>query len=266
MPKIKLPKIGFGTWRLKPKVCKETVSRAIKIGYRMIDTAQAYRNEQPIGKALAESGVPLEEFIIATKVFPLNLTRKRVLKSTRKSLEKLQLEVLDILYVHFPIVTYNAKKTLKAFSELVDQGKVKNIAVSNFSQKLLDEAIAICDKPIVANQVEMHPLLQQKKMLEYLQDHDMYLVAYSPLARGKLNVPELIEVAQKHNASEAQISLAWLMSHENVVPIPKATSKQHQRENFEAVKLKLDSEDIELIDSIKKEKRFLNLPIIGPKW
>ena len=133
--------------------------------------------------------------------------------------------------------------------------------MSNFTIDLLEEALEVCDDTIIANQVEMHPLLKQKEMLQFLKSRNMYLIAYSPLARGYVfRVPELTEIAKKHNVSEAQVSLAWLMTHKNVIPIPKATSHQHIEDNYKARQLTLDSEDIEKIESIQVERRTVNPP------
>lgn len=267
MPDLKLPKIGLGTWKLKSKDCFNSVLKAIEIGYRHIDTAQMYRNEHAVGDAISQETIDRKELIIATKLAIWRLRPGGVLSSTRKSLEKLKLDYVDILYIHWPApIFYRPKKTLKAMSQLVDEGKIKYIAVSNFTPKLIDKALAVCDKPIAANQVEHHPWLRQTEMREYLKEKDIYLVAYSPLARGKaFQIPELTQIAEKHKCSEAQVSLAWIMHH-GAVPIPKGTGEDHVRDNFESLNLTLDAEDIELIDSIQKQKRIVNPPFIRPKW
>ena len=262
MPVLKLPRMGFGTWTLKGTDCTKGVLKALEIGYRLIDTAQIYRNEAQVGAAIVENTVNRKDFILATKIF---IGFSSVPKTVAASLKRLRTDYVDILYVHWPALRYNAKKTLPAFAKLVDEGKVRHIGVSNFGPKLCDEAIAACPKPIQANQIETHPLLQQKEMRDYLKQHDMYHVAYSPLARGHIGeVPEVVEVAKKHNVSPNQVSLAWLM-HYGTIPIPKATSESHIRDNFRARDLKLDTEDVASIDSIKVEKRFVNPPGIAPR-
>ncbi|MHA1323939.1 MAG: aldo/keto reductase [Candidatus Helarchaeota archaeon] len=267
MAELKLPRIGFGTWQLKPKDCINAVLKAIEIGYRHIDTAQMYRNEEAVGKAIQEATIDRKELIIATKLAIWRLRPGSVISSTNKSLKKLGLDYVDLLYIHWPApIFYRPKKTLKAMSKLVDEGKVKHIAVSNFTPKLIDKALEVCDKPIVAAQVEHHPWLRQEELRTYLKEKGMYLVAYSPLARGKVfKIPELTQIAKKHHASEAQVALSWIMQHE-AVPIPKSTTEDHIRDNFEALNLILDPEDIQLIDSIQKQKRLINPPIIRPKW
>jgi 2,5-diketo-D-gluconate reductase B len=261
MQKIALPRIGLGTWdNTDPVQCATSVSVALSIGYRFIDTAQLYKNEEYVGNGIAQANVPREHIVVGTKVWVSNLSYDKVLKSTEESLRKLNLDTIDILYIHWPAGSYNPEETLHAFSELVDQGKVTHIAVSNFTVPLLEEALEICDKQIVANQVEMHPLLKQEEMVKFVQAHEMYLIAYCPLARGEVfDIPELIHIAHKHNVSEAQISLAWLMTYKNVIPIPKAARKAHIKENFSALQVALDREDIEKIESIRTEKRIVNL-------
>lgn len=267
MPPLTLPKIGFGTWQLSPKICTNATLKALEIGYRFIDTAQIYGIEDKVGDAIAENIVDRKEIILATKVWVTNLAPDKVISSTEESLRKLKTDYIDILYIHWPArFAYRKKKTLSAFVQLVEQGKIKYIGVSNFSPALIDKARDFCSKPIIANQIECHPLLQQHSYRKHLKKNDMYLIAYSPLARGQaLNLPEIQQVAEKHKISRSQAILAWLISMGDI-PIPKASSEAHIRENFEAQSIHLDPEDIERIISIKKEKRLINPPILRPKW
>ena len=151
-------------------------------------------------------------------------------------------------------------------ARLVEEGKVRYIGVSNFPRKICDVAIATCSQPILVNQVEHHPLLQQRTLRTYLDAHDIALVAYSPLGRGNLGIiPELTKIAQKYSVSVSQVALAWEIS-DGAIPIPKSSSEAHIADNFGALNLVLDDEDIESIDSMKVQKRFVNPPIIHPKW
>lgn len=267
MPPLELPKIGFGTWQLSQQKCKEATLKALEIGYRFIDTAQIYGNENKVGEAIAEQIVERKEIILATKVWVTNLSPEKVISSTEESLRKLKTNYIDILYIHWPArFAYKKKRTLTAFAQLVDQGKVNYIGVSNFSPALIDKATEFCSKPIIANQIECHPLLQQHNYRNYLKKKDMHLIAYSPLARGQaLILPEIQQVATKHKISPSQAILAWLISMGDI-PIPKGSSEAHIRENFEAQSIHLDPQDIERIISIKMEKRLINPPILRPKW
>jgi diketogulonate reductase-like aldo/keto reductase len=249
--------------------CTEAVAKAIETGYRFIDTAQYYENEKEVGAAIAASGMR-DDLFVATKVWVDRLGYKDVLKSTNVSLKKLGLKSVDLLYVHWPSPpNYKPEETLRAFCELVDLELVRNIGVSNFTPALIDEAIAVCEgygKAIMAVQVEHHPLLQQREMREYLNGKDMDLVAYSPLARRRaLDVPELVQVAEKHGVSTGQVSLAWIIAH-GAIPIPKSAKPEHIEDNFKAQDLALDADDIALIDSIGNERRIIDPEGIAPEW
>jgi 2,5-diketo-D-gluconate reductase B len=252
-----IPKLGLGTWQnTDGDECANSVAYALDLGYEHVDTAQAYGNEEDVGEGLANSEVDREDFFLATKVWIDNLEHDDVLETTQKSLDKLGTEYVDLLYIHWPAREYDPEETLAAFDKLYDEGKIKHVGVSNFEPEHLEEAKELLDAPIYANQVEMHPLLQQDELVEYAQENDITLVAYSPLARGEVfDVPELTEIADKHDASEAQVSLAWLMQKDNVVAIPKATGEDHIEDNYGALTLELDDEDIEKIDNIGTKER-----------
>jgi 2,5-diketo-D-gluconate reductase B len=253
MPPYTLPPIGFGTYDVFDV---EEVLSAIETGYRHLDTGQWYENEDVVGRAIEACDVPREELTVATKVLPSNLAGEDVLASTGESLERLGVETIDLLYVHWPTNAYDPVDTLAAFDRLVEAGDVRYVGVSNFTEAHVEEALAACESTVLANQVEMHPLFQQTALREYVQDLDMYLVAYAPLAQGRVfGVPELVEVAERHDANEAQVSLAWLME-KDVVPIPKATG-DHVRDNYAALELDLDEADVELIDGIDVETRYV---------
>jgi 2,5-diketo-D-gluconate reductase B len=252
-----IPKLGLGTWQNDdPEECRNSVKTALEMGYKHIDTAQAYDNEEDVGRGLDAGEVDREDYFLASKVWIDQLSPENVKKSTRESVEKLGVNSVDLMYIHWPSGDYQPQETLKAFKELIHSGEIKNIGISNFTPEQVDKAMEIAPEHIIANQVEMHPLLQQEELLEKCREHGITLVAYSPLARGKVfDVPEIQEVADKHGVSEAQVSLAWLMQKDGVVAIPKASSEEHIRDNFEALDLELDEEDVEKIDSIEREER-----------
>ncbi|WP_435076025.1 aldo/keto reductase [Halococcus sp. AFM35] len=251
-----MPMLGLGTWENEdPEQCAESVRSALDMGYRHIDTAQAYGNEESVGEGIAQADVPRKEIFLATKVWKSNLNYDDVIHSTTESLDKLDTGAVDLLYTHWPSGEYDPEDTLPAFEELKDRGAIDRIGVSNFEPEHLDEAREVLDEPIFANQVECHPLLQQEELREYCDDHDIELVAYSPLARGKVfEVDELSEVADKHDASEAQVSLAWLRE-KGITAIPKATSDDHIADNWASLGVELDDEDVEKIDDIDERER-----------
>ncbi|WP_458209177.1 aldo/keto reductase [Haladaptatus sp. NG-SE-30] len=256
-----MPMLGLGTYQMDDyDECVESVKMALEIGYRHIDTAEGYENESAVGDAIAESDVPRDDLFVATKVSPDNLDYDHILTSAEESLDRLGLDYVDLLYVHWPTGEYEATDTLKAFAELRDEGLIEEIGVSNFTVDLLEEAVNVAEEPIFANQVEMHPLLPQENLREFCaqDDIDVELVAYSPIARGDVgDVDELQEIAEKHDATPARVSLAWCRE-KDVTTIPKATSREHLRENWLSLGVELDDEDMERIDDIDRAERLVD--------
>ncbi|EMA52747.1 aldo/keto reductase [Halococcus salifodinae DSM 8989] len=248
--------LGLGTWQNEdPEQCVESVRTALEMGYRHIDTAQAYGNEEAVGKGIDQADVPREDVFLATKVWKSSLNYDDVIHTTTESLDKLGVESVDLLYTHWPAEEYDAEDTLPAFAELKDRGDIDRIGVSNFEPEHLDTAREVLDGPIFANQVECHPLLPQDELRTYADDHDIELVAYSPLARGDVfEVDELTDIAAKHDASAAQISLAWLRE-KGVTAIPKATGEDHIEDNWGSLGVDLDDEDVATIDGIDRKDR-----------
>jgi len=265
MTELDLHPLGLGTWQNDdPEECTESVKTALEVGYRNIDTAQGYDNEAAVGRGIAEASVPREEVFLATKVDTGNLSYDDVHESTRESLDKLGTDYLDLLYVHWPIDTYDAPETLRAFQELYDEGLVRHIGVSNFEPEHLDEAREILDAPIFANQVELHPYLQQEELRAYAEEHDHHVVAYSPLARTSVLDDDVLgEIADKHDASIPQVVLAWELDI-GVVTIPKATSAEHIRDNWGAYDVDLDDEDHERITDLDSGQREVDFD--GAPW
>jgi len=255
-----IPKLGLGTWQNEnPNECSNAVKTALEMGYKHIDTAQIYENEEYVGEGLENADVDREDYFLASKVWIDQLSEGDVVPSMEESLEKLGVDKVDLMYIHWPSGEYQPEETLKAMQKLVEGEMAESIGISNFTPAQVDEAMDIAGDHIIANQVEMHPLLQQEELLEKCREHNITLVAYSPLARGEVsNIPELNEIAEKHEVSEAQISLAWLMQKDGVVAIPKATSEEHIEDNFKAQEMELDEEDIEKIESINREERMVD--------
>ncbi|UPV76236.1 aldo/keto reductase [Halorussus limi] len=260
-----MPRLGLGTWEnTDGETCAESVRQALEMGYRHIDTAQAYDNEEYVGQGIADADVDREDVFLATKIWTSNLSYDDVIHTAKESLDKLGVDYVDLLYVHWPANEYDPEDTLPAFDQLHDDGLIENVGVSNFEPRHLDEAREILDAPVFANQVEMHPMLPQDELVEYGRENDVNLVAYSPLARGEVfDVPEIQEVAEKHDASAAQVSLAWLLQRDGVAAIPKASSEDHIRDNWGALDLELDDEDVEKIESIDRRERRVD-PDFGP--
>ncbi|MCU4801995.1 aldo/keto reductase [Halobacteria archaeon HArc-gm2] len=259
MPIDSLPRIGLGTYSDDNREqWRDNVRTALDVGYRHVDTAQVYGNEEYVGQAIAESDVDREDLFLSTKTVHVDVPPEPedTADAIDGCLERLGVDYVDMLYVHWPADNYDPEVVLPAFDEAYEEGKTRNVALSNFSPELLDEAREILDAPIAAHQVECHPLLQQEELREYAVEHDHWLVCYSPLGKGAVfDEPVVGDVAEKHDVSPAQVSLAWLLSKENVTVIPKASSREHMVDNFAARDLELDDEDIQRIDDIDRTYR-----------
>ncbi len=262
----KVPALGFGTWQIEGDECRKAVKNALDIGYRHIDTAQAYENEEYVGEGIQESDVDREDIWLTTKVWRNNLNEDRLKESVKESLEKLQTEYVDLLLIHWPFENMDLEAVLKKMNELVDEGKVKNIGISNFNTDQMDEAVNLSDEPVFTNQVEYHPFLNQDAVLEKCREHGMMLTAYSPLARG--DVPEnktLKEIGERYGKSPVQVTLRWLIQQEDVAAIPKASSPEHQEANFEIFDFELDEDEMEEISELYREDRKID-PGFAPDW
>lgn len=252
-------KLGLGSWDYNDhQTCVESVKTALDLGYRHIDTAQFYGTESWIGDGLAESPVPRDEVFVATKVKPANLAYEDVISSTKASCERLGVEAVDLLYIHWPLGAYDPPETLAAFNDLHADGVINHVGLSNFTPSMLDEAMTHLEPSLFAHQAEMHPLLKQPDLVAHARTHEYWFVAYSPIIRGEVfNIPVLVDLAEKHDATPAQISIAWLLAQDHVATVPKATG-DHIAENWNAQQLDLSSEDMERIAAIDREFRVVS--------
>ena len=262
MPPSDIPRIGLGTWPLTGEECVDAVETALELGYRHLDTAQMYENEVEVGEGLVASGVPREDVFVATKINHRSLpagTYEDVMAAVDESLDRLGLDTLDVLYVHWPVGDYDPDETLRAFDDLYAAGTIDHVGLSNCTPAILEEAIEHLESPLLAHQVEMHPLLKQEELHRIAVREDHWLVAYSPLAHGGiLEAPEIREIARAHGIRPAQVSLAWLTGKENVAAIPNSSSPAHLRENLSSLEVSLDPGAIARIDAIEREDRFLD--------
>jgi len=263
---VEIPEIGLGTYKLFGKECKKVVADALSIGYRHIDTAQMYKNEKEIGDAIHYANVPREEVFLTTKIWHTNLAHDDVLQALEESLLNLQTSYVDLLMIHWPNDKYPLEKTLEAMLVLRDQGKAMNIGVCNFPLSLTKEVLEEHRVPIFSNQVEFHPFLEQFDLLEYSYDNDFLITAYSPLAQGRVAENQTLqEIGAEYGKSASQVALRWLIEQENVIAIPKASSRQHLEENIDIFDFQLEDEHFEAIDNLEKSTRFVN-PSFAPEW
>jgi len=251
-----IPVLGLGTWLLTGKKCEEAVKKALEMGYRHIDTAEIYENQKEIGRAIQTFS--RSELFITSKIWKTNLRFKDVLRACESTLRDLNISYLDLYLVHWPVPEIPLEETFRAMKVLCEEGKVRTIGVSNFDIPLLEQALEVEEIPVCVNQVEFHPLLYQKELLEFCKKHDIVLIAYSPLARRRIMENKTIkELAEKYGKTPAQISLKWILQ-KGAVPIPKASSEEHLRENMNLFDWKLSRNDINKIDSIGIKKRIVD--------
>jgi diketogulonate reductase-like aldo/keto reductase len=255
-----IPALGLGTWQLSDKQAYDAVATALEEGYRHVDTAQLYDNEWAVGRAIADSDVPREDIFLTTKVDPTNRTRTAIESSVTESLSKLGVEQVDLLLIHWPNPLANLDTVMTTLSDLQERGQTRNIGVSNFGVDRLDRAREATHVPVATNQVLFHPFYPQRELLEYCQSNDVILTAYSPLAEGAvLSDDVLIDIGRRYDASPAQVALRWATQHENVVAIPKSTSREHLAENLASFEFTLSAAEHDRITrpSLAKTARLM---------
>lgn len=248
----RIPTLGVGTWQNTGRRCRETVQEALDLGYRHIDTAQAYENEEAVGAGIAAADVPRDEIFLTTKLWRSNLRASAVKSSVRASLARLGVDAVDLLLIHWPHPRVPLSETLGAMSELKADGLVQHLGVSNFTASQLTDAIELVDVPIVTNQVLYHPYKDQSRLLEVCRANDIALTAYSPLARGAvLDDPVLDRIGQHYGKSPVQVALRWLLQQSGVMAIPKASSRDHLAENIEIFDFSLTETEMEEIHGLQ---------------
>jgi 2,5-diketo-D-gluconate reductase B len=263
-----MPHIGAGTFRLQGQTAIDSVTNALDLGYRHIDTAQIYGNEAAVGQALAASGVPRAEVFVTAKIWTEHLAADALIPSLKESLHKLRLEQLDLTLIHWPSPNgvVPVAESMAALLEARGQGLTRAIGVSNFTIPLMQEAIdAVGAANIATNQVELHPYLQNRAVAAFAREHGIALTAYMPLAYGKvLTDPVIGATAARLRATPAQVTLAWLLARGHTV-IPSSTRRENLASNLAARELMLDVDDLAAIDALERGERLVS-PDFGPQW
>jgi 2,5-diketo-D-gluconate reductase B len=263
---LRMPKLGLGTWQMSGAQCVQAVQSALGKGYRHIDTAEMYNNEEAVGEALAAGPVPREEIHITSKVWHEHLAPDAMRRAIETSLRKLRTDYVDLYLIHWPSPSMDLPKAIETLVSLKEAGQARQIGVSNFTVALMRRAVEEVGAPIVCNQVEYHLFLDQSKVLDYARAHGIAVTAYCPLARGKLDEhPEIAGIARKHGASPQQVALKWLLDQDAVSAIPKAAREASQQANWDAQTLMLDDADRAVIAHLAKTERIVN-PAFAPAW
>jgi 2,5-diketo-D-gluconate reductase B len=260
----RVPVLGFGTWLISQADAAEAVRDALEIGYRHIDTARAYENEREVGRGIVDSGVPRDEIFLTTKVPHTDAAPDLVERDAEESLERLGVDHVDLLLLHWPNPDVPLEQTLKAFTKVRDDGRTRQIGVSNFPAGMLRQAIELA--PIFNDQVEYHPFLSQERVLNVGRENDVLVTAYSPLAHGRVpKDPTLQRIGAAHGKTAGQVALRWLLDQPLVSPIPKASSHERRQENFEVFDFELTPEERAEIDALPKDVRTADPPW-APDW
>jgi 2,5-diketo-D-gluconate reductase B len=263
---IGLPRLGLGTFRLQGDACRAAVESALGLGYRHIDTAEMYGNEDEVGAAIAAARVARKDLHVTTKVWHENLASDAIRRALDTSLKKLKLDQVDLYLVHWPAKNMNLPAIFETLLKLKEEGRTRAIGVANFTTALLKTVVEEIKAPIACNQIEYHVMLDQTSVRSYLAAKSIPLVAYCPLAQGRAASDEtLMAIGRKHGASAAQVALKWLLDQDGVAAIPKASRAESQQANLDALKLRLDDEDRKAIAALPKNQRLVN-PGFAPAW
>jgi len=262
----RIPAIGLGTWDLRGDVCARIVAHALKSGYRHVDTAQMYGNEAAVAEGLRASGVARDAVFLTSKVWPDHF---RADDFARAAAERAEIfgGPLDLLLLHWPNAAVPLAETIGALVKAKRDGLTRHIGVSNFTTRLVNAAVTLADEPLVANQVEFHPLLDQTTIIACCRGHGMAVTAYRPIARGTLgDEPVVLEIAHRHGKSPTQVALRWLIQQDGVAAIPRSSRPEHVDENLVVDDFALSAEEMAAItDLTARNQRFVNTAF-SPDW
>ena len=262
----RIPAIGLGTWELRGRTCARIVEQALKLGYRHIDTAQIYENEREVGEGLRASSVRRDELFVTTKIWTNHFAPNDLERSTRESLARLRLSEVDLLLLHWPNPQVPLAETLGALARVRELGMCRHIGVSNFTVALIEEATAICAEPLACDQVEYHPYLDQTKVLQACARSGMAVVAYSPIAKGRIRSDQVLaRIGHAYGKTAAQVCLRWLVQ-QNVAAIPRTSKIERLSENIDIFGFELSEQEMEQIAQMGSARGRLTDFGFAPKW
>lgn len=264
-----IPAFGLGTFRLQDDVVIHSVKTALELGYRTIDTAQIYENEAAVGQAIAESCVARGDLFVTTKIWIENLSAEKLIPSLKESLTKLRTDYVDLTLIHWPSPgsAVSVKESMLALMAAKEAGLTRQIGISNFPIALMQEAIdAVGVENIATNQIELHPFLQNRQVVDFAEKNGLHITSYMTLAYGEALKDEVINtIAQKHKATPAQVVLAWAMKLGYAV-IPSSTKRENLASNMTAVDLQLDDQDMANIAALDRQQRLVSPEGLAPDW
>ena len=227
----RIPLVGLGTWELRGRVCSRVVEQALRLGYRHVDTAQIYDNEREVGDGLRASGVRRDEVFVTTKIWPAHFAPLELERAAREGLMRLRLSEVDLLLLHWPNPQIPLAETLGALCKVKRDGLARHIGVSNFTVALIEQAVRLSSAPLVCDQVECHPFLDQTKVIAACRAHGLAVVAYSPIARGKIRNNDVLDrIGRGHGKTAAQVCLRYLVQ-QDIVVIPRTSKVERLSEN-----------------------------------
>ena len=264
----RIPLIGLGTWDLRGRACARLVEQALRLGYRHVDTAEMYDNEREVGEGLRASGVKREEVFVTTKIWPSHFAPRELERSAKDSLVRLRLSEVDLLLLHWPNPQIPLSETLGALCKVKRDGLARHIGVSNFTVALVEGAVKLASEPLVCNQIEVHVLLDQSKVIVASRKRGMAIVAYSPVARGGLKSDKVLaRIGKAHGKSAAQVGLRWLVQ-QDIAVIPRTSRIERLEENFALFDFQLsDAEMAEIGALASRDGRIVDYAYSGsPEW
>jgi 2,5-diketo-D-gluconate reductase B len=262
----RIPAVGLGTMTLKDALCVDIVATALKLGYRHLDTAERYGNEAEVGQGLHSSGIKREDVFVTTKVYWDRLAPGEFERSVEESLKKLKLSSVDLLLIHWPSPKVALKDSIGALCQAKRAGLTKHVGVANFTVPMIEEAVQLASEPLVTNQIEVHPYLDQTKVIAACRRHELSVTAYCPLARGKVPGDEmLIRIGKAHGKSASQVVLRFLVQ-QGLIVIPRTSNRARLAENLAIFDFKLTDQEMTEIAGLKRPDGRVVNPPHAPQW
>jgi 2,5-diketo-D-gluconate reductase B len=264
----RIPLVGLGTWELRGRTCARMVEEALRLGYRHVDTAELYDNEHEVGEGLRSSGVAREEVFVTTKIWPSHFAARELERAAKESLTRLKLAQVDLLLLHWPNPRIALSETIGALCKVKRAGLARHIGVSNFTVALIEEAVGLADEPLVCNQIEVHPFIDQSRVIAACARHGMAVVAYSPVARGGVKRDKVLaKIAAAHDKTAVQVALRFLVQ-QRIAVIPRTSRVERLKENLAIFDFALSKAEMaEIARLADRDGRIVDYAYSGaPKW